>query len=80
MDNKRQSIILFVISLTTAVIAILVPVMTYREEINLNAYKIEEIRVDRKVVWDKQNELDINQSKCLQELKELTIRMDAREK
>ena len=80
MDNKRQSMILFVISLATAIVAILVPIFTYREEINLNKYKISEIEIDRRIVWDKQTEIDINQSKCLQELKELTIRMDARAK
>lgn len=79
MTETQKSTLLFVISLSTALIAILVPVFTYREAINLNAYKIEEMRIDRVIVWEKQYVLDEKQSKILQELKELTIKMEARQ-
>lgn len=80
MTDRQQSSIMFVISVSVALIAILVPVFTYREEINLNKYKIEEITDDRKIVWDKQDKLDSIQTNCLAELKEITARMDEREK
>jgi len=78
MTDKQQGSIMFVISITVALIAILVPVFTYREEINMNKYKIEEIREDRKIAWNKQDKLDQRQADMLVELKELMIEITAR--
>ena len=73
--TKNQSIVLFIISITTALIAVLVPVMTYREAINLNSYKIEEIKQNRGEAWSIQFEVDKNQNKLLKELNDLSIEM-----
>lgn len=80
MTDKQQSSIMFVISITTAIVAILVPIFTYRTEIVLNKKDIDYIKADRITVWDKQDKLDSIQTSCLAELKEITARMDEREK
>lgn len=79
ITQQQQAMITFVISIVVALIAILVPVFTYREALNLTAYKVDGVIEDRKIVWERQAEIDKQQSKCLTELKELMIRIDARE-
>ncbi|MBU3905032.1 MAG: hypothetical protein KJ906_02710 [Nanoarchaeota archaeon] len=73
--TKNQSIVLFIISISTALIAVLVPIFTYREAINLNSYKIEEIKQNRGEAWTIQFEVDKNQNKLLKELNDLSIEM-----
>lgn len=73
--TKNQSIVLFIISISTALIAVLVPIFTYREAINLNSYKIEEIKQNRGEAWSIQFEVDKNQNQLLKELNDLSIEM-----